>query len=283
MLRVATDLKRLSDFAADKELDEHWTDRNNPIFVGGVKVLADGSVSGRTAWVSESFLGEDDAYGMPTITADELRTWAGCAERNKVQLVVHAMGDKAIDLITETFDGQKNWLENQPSIRIEHAAMPTERALKTAAETGIAFVTQPIFQYAEIESYLKNLGLKRTQSAYPIRTIMNAGVKLAFSSDAPATAWAEPADPFVALKAATTRLSYDGTDCGQDHRVDIGTAIELYTRAAQEIVGIPDIGQLKTGYHADFIILSEDVFSLPPVDLDRVKVAATYMAGEKIY
>jgi predicted amidohydrolase YtcJ len=54
--------------------------------------------------------------------------------------------------------------------------MPTNKALKRAAEIGIAFVTQPIFQYAEIETYLKNLGPERTKKTYPVQSMLKAGI-----------------------------------------------------------------------------------------------------------
>lgn len=159
-----------------------------------------------------------------------------------------------------------------PSVRIEHAAMPTENAIKRAAEAGIAIVTQPIFQYCEIESYLKNLGLERTKTTYPVKSFLNAGIKLAFSSDSPATSWADPSNPFVGIKAATTRMSYNGIDCGQEQRIDIPTAILLYTRESQRIVGIPNIGQLVQGYNADFIVLDKDILDVPPEKIDEINV-----------
>jgi predicted amidohydrolase YtcJ len=161
--------------------------------------------------------------------------------------------------------------------------MPTKQALQRAAETGIAFVPQPIFLYAEIESYLKNLGAERLKQTYPIQSMLEAGIKLAFSSDAPATAWVDPVNPFVGIKAAVTRIAYDGTDTGQDQRVDVPTAITLYTRAAQEITRIPDVGQLTPGYHADFIVLDQDILAIRPEEIDRITVEETYMGGSLVY
>jgi hypothetical protein len=193
------------------------------------------------------------------------------------------MGEQAIDLIVDTFYGKPGWLKDKPSIRIEHAAMPTNKALKLAAEIGIAFVTQPIFQYAEIETYLKNLGPERTKKTYPVQSMLKAGIKVAFSSDAPATAWADPSDPFVSIKAAVTRISYDGTDCGEKHRVDVRTAIEFYTREAQQIAGIPGVGQLTVGYQADFIVLDQDILDISSDKIDDIRVEETYIGGNLVY
>jgi predicted amidohydrolase YtcJ len=271
------------DIKDDSIFETSKLERENQIHIGGVKLFSDGSVSGRTAWVNPPFLGEEENYGIQTTTKEELLAAAEAAKQNNIQLVVHAMGEQAIDLIVDTFYPVPGWLDDAPSVRIEHAAMPTPQALKCAAEAGIAFVTQPIFLFAEIESYVNNLGTERMKKTYPIRSMLEAGIKVAFSSDAPATAWAEPANPFVAIKSAVTRVAYDGTETGLDQRVDVETAIVLYTRAAQEITRIPNVGQLAPGYHADFFVLDQDILAIDPERIDQIQVLETYMSGALVY
>jgi predicted amidohydrolase YtcJ len=271
------------DLKGQTILTSENTNNQRQVYIGGIKLFADGSVSGQTAWVNPPFLGDGENYGIQMTTKEELLAAKEAAVENKVQLVVHAMGEQAIDLIIDTFYGTEGWLKDTPSIRIEHAAMPTPLALQRAAETGIAFVTQPIFLFAEIESYLKNLGAERTKLTYPVQSMLQAGVKVAFSSDAPATAWADPVNPFVGLRSAVTRKAYDGTDTGQDQKVDIETAITLYTRAAQEISGVPNIGQLAPGYQADFIVLEQDILEMNPERIDEIIVQETYMDGQIVF
>ncbi|MEH7155480.1 amidohydrolase [Neobacillus drentensis] len=255
----------------------------NQIHIGGIKLFSDGSVSGKTAWVYTPFLGEAENYGIQTTSKEELTAAAEAAEQNQIQLVVHAMGGQAIDLILKTLDTKKNWLSDGPSLRIEHAAMPTTQAIKRAAEKGIAFVTQAIFMFAEIESYHNNLGEERTKQTYPIKSMLDAGVKVALSSDAPATAWADPVNPFVGIKSAVTRQAYNGADTGQEQRIDVATAILLYTKAAQEITRIPEVGKLAVNHHADFIVLEKDIFDMDLDKIDTVSVSKTYMGGELVF
>jgi predicted amidohydrolase YtcJ len=271
------------DIKEDYVIEASKLERDSQIHIGGVKLFSDGSVSGRTAWVDPPFLGDDRNYGIQTTTKEELLAAAEAAKQNNIQLVVHAMGEQAIDLIVDTFYQVPGWLDDAPSVRVEHAAMPTPQAIKRAAEAGIAFVTQPIFLFAEIESYLHNLGAERTKKTYPFKTMLEKGIKVAFSSDAPATAWAEPANPFVGIKSAVTRVAYDGTDTGLDQRVDVETAITLYTRAVQEITRIPNVGQLAPGYYADFFVLDQDILAIVPERIDQVQVMETYMSGALVY
>jgi len=264
-------------------LNKESTDRNNPVFIAGVKVLADGSVSGKTAWVSPGYYKDEKNHGLPTITKEELLAACKFSEENNLQMVVHAMGEQAIDLVVDTFYKKEGWMDGLPSIRVEHGAMPTKRAMERAAESDIAFVSQPIFMYAEIESYLKNLGAERTKTIYPYRDILNEGIKMCFSSDAPATAWPNPSDPWVAIKSAVTRNAYDGTDTGENQKLDVETAIRLYTADAQAILGIPGIGKLIKGYNADFIVLDKNIFETDPDKIDEINVEETYINGELIF
>lgn len=271
------------DLKEQSMLSSSNTDRTKNVHIGGIKLFADGSVSGRTAWVNPPFLGDDENYGMSTVSSEALLAAAEEAKKQGVQIVVHAMGEQAIDQIVNTFKDVEPWLDEAASVRIEHAAMPSKEALEIAAHKGIAFVPQPIFLFAEIESYHTNLGVERTKTTYPVRTFLEAGIPVALSSDAPATAWADPVNPFVGIQAAVTRIAYNGADTGQDERISVEEAIELYTRGAQEITRIPQVGQLRVGYFADFIVLDQDILQIPADQIKDVKVEATYFNGKLVY
>ena len=148
---------------------------------------------------------------------------------------------------------------------------------------GIAFVTQPIFPYAESASYLANLGTDRIKQCYPIKKILEGGVTLGFSTDAPATFWSVPSDPFPGLKLSVTRRAADGTDCGADQAVDAETAMKLYTREAAKAADFSGSGMLKKGYRADFAVLSDNIFEIPPEQIDRLQVMETYINGKCVY
>ena len=155
--------------------------------------------------------------------------------------------------------------------------------MEKAAAHGISFVTQPIFLYAESASYLANLGTERIRECYPVRTMLEKGVTLGYSTDAPATFWSVPSDPFPGLKLAVTRRAADGTDCGREHAVDIRTAVTLYPKGAAQAAGFSGIGMLAPGYHADFAVLDRDILEIPAEEIDQVRVAETNLDGICIY
>lgn len=115
------------------------------------------------------------------------------------------------------------------------------------------------------------------------KIIIRAKSKSMFSTDAPATSWAIPSDPFVCIKAAVTRKAYDGTDCGESQLIDMKTAIILYTKKSAQIAGFKNLGQLKAGYKADFIMIDKDIFAINPQDVDKVRVNKTYINGECVF
>ncbi len=257
--------------------------------ISGVKLFGDGSVSGRTAWCDKPYLpvnDEDTAleYGMPVCSEEEIKEALAFCKKHKCQLSIHVMGAQAIDRAVDLTWKEKSWMpDGIPAVRLEHVAMPTEIAMERAAASDIAWSTQPIFVYAEIESYLKNLQKDRILASYPVAKWLDMGIRTSLSSDAPATSWASPSDPFVNLKSAVTRKAWDGTDTGQEHRIDIETAIRLYTAEAGPFVGFTDVGVLKPGYVADFIILDRDILNIPSDEIDQVKVNETWINGEKVY
>ena len=178
----------------------------------GVKLIGDGSVSGRTAWCDVPYLpvggasGEPE-YGMPVCAEEDIKEALDFCKKNKCQLSIHCMGARTIDRAVDLTWQEQPWMKDGqiPSVRLEHVAMPTPQAVKRSAEAGIAWATQPIFLYSEIESYQKNMPPERVGENYNIADWQEAGVRFAFSTDAPATSWATPSEPFANLKGAVTR------------------------------------------------------------------------------
>lgn len=264
-------------------IDEAAQRPENQIRMCGIKLLGDGSVGGKTAWFHEPYPGTEN-YGAPVCTDEEIEEAMAFCREHQCQLSVHAIGDKAIDRCLDHFCGEPTWTPAPvPTFRIEHAGTATPEAVHKAVNSGVAFNGQPIFLYAEITSHIGSLGLERTRKCYPMKSWMEAGLQCCISTDSPATSWVTPTDPMVSLKAATTRIAWDGTDCGQDEVISLEDAIKLYTRESAIVLGFTNTGVLAPGYCADFVVLDRDIFNLPCDQLDQVKVQETYINGERVY
>lgn len=282
-----TAVYRMWEFFKDDpsfDITEEEMNRDQQIFAAGLKLIGDGSVSGRTAWMDRPYCGKKKEYGMPVLTKEQLESAIAFCKEHHCQLSIHAMGTRTIAMAVDRICRESSWMKEEiPSVRIEHVTDPDRESVKRAAEHNIAVVTQPIFMYAEVESYQKNLGGDWMKQCYPVRYMLDHGVLLCLSTDAPATAWAVPSNPFPNLKAAVTRKAYDGTDCGRDQAVDIETAVKLYTIKAAKIIGFHGIGMLKKGYQADFIVLDRDIFQSNLDELDQTEVLEAYIHGTCVY
>lgn len=275
------------DFFADNKdfrIPEERYDRSRQIFAAGLKLIGDGSISGRTAWMNRPYFGSENEYGISVCSDHLVETAIAFCKKNHCQLSMHAMGGRAISRMIDRACMEDPWTSPEiPYVRVEHVTDPSEESIRKAAEHGISFVSQPIFPYAESKSYLSNLGEEWMKQCYPYKKMVDAGVTLGFSTDAPATFWSDPSDPFPGLKLAVTRTSADGADCGKDQAVDIAAAVTLYTKGAALAAGFPDTGMLKPGYHADFAVLSDDILNIPAENIDKVKVVQTYIGGRCVY
>lgn len=291
------------------------------IHVAGLKLIGDGSFSGHTAWTDVPYLGTEE-YGISTCSDELLDSAIEFCRKNNLQISIHAMGKRAIDRFVERLYKEKPWevsancddicannsvnfcsdvspnfktiIENTdnnkisnaqkqiPHARIEHVTEPSENAVNLAAKRGIAIATQPIFIFSEIESYKKNLGDARLKTTYPIRHLIDTGCFVGLSTDAPATAWSDPANPWINIKAAVTRKAYNGVDTGQKHRISLEEAILLYTKNSAIIAGMPYRGCIAEGYFADFQVLNENPFEKDIDKIEEIMPEKVYISGEEV-
>lgn len=258
--------------------------RRGPVRVGGVKVLMDGTYSNRTAWVCRPYPESKD-HGMRTITDEDLRAAADWARRNEVQLAVHAMGDRAISHVVDVFADQEPWLEGQPSVRIEHATLMSPALVRRIRETRMTFgiATHTIFLYSEYEAYENNLRRDQVPDAYPVRSLYAGVESLALSSDCPATAWSEADDVFVSIEAAVRRRAYTGADIGRAAAVTVPQAVLLYTARAARLTRLNGLGKIAPGHDACFVVLGDDVFTVPEEEISQVRVEETWLDGQRVH
>ncbi|WP_242073866.1 amidohydrolase family protein, partial [Lactobacillus delbrueckii] len=151
------------------------------------------------------------------------------------------------------------------------------------AKIGLAVSTQPIFFFAEEDSYRQFLSADQLKMAYRIKSLEKENILFSLSSDAPCTPWAEPDSPFYGIYAAVTRHTAAGGFINEDEGIPVVRAILAYTRDAAEMSGFVNNGTLTPGKDADFVILDRDIFSQKAEDLAKVKPASTWIGGEKVW
>lgn len=252
----------------------------------GIKLFADGSISGKTAWVSEPYADSDD-HGMCTLDVETLQAAYEYAKRNKVQIAIHVMGDLSIQRIIDFFDDKEGWMDGAtPSVRMEHVTLLNKKQLDqmNASKMKWGLTTQIIFGFAEYDGYEKALKPEVFKEIYPVKLFSENMRALALSADAPATTWADPDDVFISLKAAVTRRAYNGASINPEYSIPVNEALMLYTKRAALLCPYEDpVGQIARGYEADFNILTDDVFTVPADSIDQVKIAKFYLRGKCVF
>ncbi|WP_040537592.1 amidohydrolase [Lentilactobacillus parafarraginis] len=251
--------------------------------IAGIKLFMDGSISGQTAYNKQPY--PSGQSGVLLADADKLKRAVWYATEHHLQLAVHAMGDAAVQLIIDITADLTPWLTDRPSIRIEHATLLSDEMLReiNRARMNYALITQPIFFFAEDESYRQFLSASQFKNAYRINSMLNTTAMMALSSDAPCTPWAEPDSPFVAIYAAVTRKAANGDVVNLDEAITVPEAVLAYTNTAARAGGFTLNGQLQPKFAGDFVVLNEDIFSVPKEELKNVHVDQTWIGGTKVY
>ena len=262
----------------------------------GVKLFADGSISGRTAAVRHPYLPPSDGSaadypaGMMTLDEPTFRAAVAFARRNEVQVSIHIMGDRSIDAVLSWLAAEAPWLEGAeyPNIRLEHASMirPDQLSLIVGLEKAghrVGLTTQVIFPFAEWRSYHAALAKEDFAAIYPVKSMAQAVMPFALSSDAPCTTWSDTDDVFACLEAAVTRKDSDGGDFNQKEAVSVGTALALYTsRAAAVMPENGRVGVIEPGARANFIMLSANPFKVTPKELHALSVTGVWKDGRRM-
>ncbi len=259
-------------------------DRSGRIKIAGLKLFMDGAYSNRTAWTEEAYPGSND-HGIRTLSDEELRAAVNWARRNKIQVAVHAMGDRALNHVLDLFADEEPWMGALPSIRLDHATLFSREMIDrvNAARMTFAVVSHSIFLFAEYDSYERNLSPTQFEIAYPIRSFYENLPFTALSSDTPATAWADADNVFVSIKAAVLRQAYNGADIGRAEAITVPQALLLYTGRARQIAPLDAVGLIEKGYEGSFVVLDRDVFSIPLEQIDTVTVAETWIQGVQVF
>ena len=250
---------------------------------GALKLVADGSLIGRTAAVSEPFL-DDPAprnIGMLTIPPDELHDLISRGHGLGWQMAVHAIGDRAIETTLDGFERAMARLPRpDPRHRIEHCGVLRPDLIRRIGQLGVIPVSQPPFITEFGDGFLRHLGHARCQLTYPLRAFLKAGIPVAGSSDSPVSSHR----PLLGIQAAVTERTADGAEFAPAERLTAEEAIRMYTiHAAHASFDERDKGTIEPGKLADLVVLGHDPMTVAPESIASIPVLATVVGGVFVY
>lgn len=253
--------------------------------IGSLKEFADGSLGSSTALFFEPYDQDPSTCGlaMDVVTDGRLKEWSFDADKNKLQLSIHAIGDNAnylmLNMFEEIIDVNPKW---DRRFRIEHAQHVRFEDILRFAKLGIIASVQPYHCIDDGVWAEKRIG-DRIKYTHPYKSFLDANVKTCFGSDWPVA----PLNAIYGIYAATTRRTLNDNNPNgwiPEQKISVEDAIRCYTinnayAAFEENIK----GSIEVGKLADLVVLSDDIFSINPVKIKDVKVDMTVFDGKIIY
>lgn len=245
-----------------------------------VKLFADGGLSSATAALSVPYGHAPDSRGLLRYDDEQMRALIWDIHRAGLRAAVHAIGDVAINQVLDAVEYASERLVSRMRHRIEHFGLPNIEQMRRA-RYRVSVIPQAVFIYALGDSFLEYVPPALSSQVYPIRTMLDAGLTVALSSDAPVV---PDANPLLGMKAAADRLSESGRPVLPSQSVSVAETLALYTLAGAVVAGEDAIkGSISVGKLADFAILSGDPLRAPVERLTDLKVEMTVINGQVAY
>ncbi|KZP34268.1 hypothetical protein FIBSPDRAFT_846377 [Athelia psychrophila] len=280
--------------------DEHgpyWGNTTAPIIADttakgklsarSVKIFADGALRSGGAALYEPYTDNPETNGFMRIEAALLNVVIPQFLRDGWQVNVHAIGDRANGIVLDAFEAalkDVNISASRP--RLEHAQIMTTEDMVRLGNLGVIASVQPTHVISDMWFAEDRLGPERVKSLYAFRTMIDSGATVTLGSDAPV----EVMNPIAGFHAAVTRLAPSGQSphgpdgwfpeqrLTRDEALRGMTINPAYASFTESL-----LGSLEVGKTADFVVLSQDIMTVPAEFLLDTKVVATIIDGRPIY
>jgi hypothetical protein len=248
--------------------------------VGAMKAMCDGSISERTARLSQPYVGRPQDHGILVANEDELYPLARKAHEAGWQIGIHANGDVAIDIVLRIYERlQRELPRRDPRFRIEHCTVITDdlvRRIRALGAIPTPFSTYVYFHGEKMQEY----GEERVNSMFAVRSFLDAGVKVTEASDYPPG----PFEPMMALQSMVTRTDMNGRTWGPRQRITVEEALRVATlHGAYASFEEHLKGSVQAGKLADLVVLGRDPLLEDPSSLISIPIERTMVGGRWVY
>jgi predicted amidohydrolase YtcJ len=243
------------------------------VTVSGVKWISDGTPEERWMATREPYADREDWSGRPYLDRDTLRAAVKATADRGEQLIVHAVGDRALDHllgVMEEVQPAAQWREARP--RIEHGDLLRRDAFARAAALGLTVVQNPS-HFTIVDLVDRRLGRDSParRELQPLRSLLQAGVPIAIGSDG-------PLNPFLNIRFAVTH------PVNPSEAITVEQAVTAYTLgSARAEMKELEKGMLRAGMLADLAVLSQDIFTVAPDALPATTSELTIVGGRIVH
>ncbi|HKX57825.1 MAG TPA: amidohydrolase [Steroidobacteraceae bacterium] len=250
------------------------------IRVGGMKATCDGSISERTARLSQPYVGRPDDFGMIVADADELYAYAGKAHEAGWQVGIHANGDVGIGMVLDLYERlQRERPRRDPRFRIEHCTVINDNLVQRMRALGVIPTPFSTYVYFHGEK-MREYGAERLDSMFALRSFIDAGIRPTLASDYPPG----PFEPMMALQSMVTRTDITGKTWGPRQKITVEEALRVCTlNGAYASFEEHQKGSLEPGKLADVVVLGRNPLEEDPASLVTIPVERTMVGGNWVY
>jgi predicted amidohydrolase YtcJ len=252
--------------------------------VGGLKGFADGSLGSHTASMLAPFSDAAGGTGLVVTPAETLYAETAGADAAGLQVMVHAIGDRAIRTMLDVYERvAREHGARDRRFRVEHAQHVAAADVPRFGALAVLASMQPYHCIDDGRWAERVIGPERAKTSYAFRALLDRGATLAFGSDWPVA----PATPLEGIYAAVTRRTLDGAHPGgwvPEQKIAVEEALRAYTRGgAYASFTESEKGSLEPGKLADLVVLDRDLGAVAPDALADARVVATIVGGRVVY
>ena len=268
---------------------------DDQVIAGGVKLFMDGSGGARTAWVYDPWyrngtVVDGENRGYPAMNPDTMRMVVRMYHDAGMHVSTHAIGDKAIDWIVDSYDQA---LKAKPTKGLRHgiihANMPTDRAIDAIARLQRDYdagYPEPSasFTWWIGDLYAGTFGPQRSARLNPFHTFQSKGIIWANGSDFFVTPFPARYGLWAAVARETTLGTYGRTPFGTKESVDVHAALRAVTIwAAHQQFLEKKTGSIEVGKYADLAVWDRDFYTVPTAQIKDAKCLMTLFNGKVVY
>ena len=251
--------------------------------IGPLKLLGDGSLGARTAYLSKPYADDPTTQGIPVYTQEQFDQMIGYAHEKGMQVAIHAIGDGIMDMIIKSIEKalQKHPRENHRH-GIVHCQITTKELIKKFKELNLCAYIQSIFLDYDINIVEARIGKERVKTTYNFKTLLDQGTNISNGSDCPV----ELPNVLKGIQCAVTRSTLNGQKGPflSDQALTIEEALNSYTMMGAYTSFEEHVkGSIEKGKVADFVILDQNPLATDKYSLKDIQVVATYVDGKCVY
>jgi predicted amidohydrolase YtcJ len=267
-------IQHMLDAGIRTGLGDEW------VRVGFMKMICDGSISERTARLSQPYIGRPNDFGILVATEEELYENARKAHEAGWQIGTHANGDVGIDTTLRVYERlQKEMPRRDPRFRLEHCTVVNDSLVQRIKALGAIPTPFSTYVYYHGEK-MKEYGAERLDHMFALRSFIDAGIRPTQASDYPPG----PFEPMMALQSEVTRADMKGTVWGARQKITLEEAIRVGTlHGAYASYEESLKGSIEPGKVADLVVLGRDPFKTDPSQLINTPVERTMVGGKWVW